>query len=129
MDEMLKERSDTLNRILPLIFKIDNTPPEKLLQNISIHLTLGENPMRITNLKAIRPRPDALIDKYAQKLTVVEINSNKICPLSQAPISKPWVGKCEHVFEESYILDYLKKKKDGYCPIKGCNKHLINKRS
>ncbi|ELA42019.1 uncharacterized protein VICG_00866 [Vittaforma corneae ATCC 50505] len=127
MENAMKERAAILEKILSDLFKTVEQPPETLLKKISIHQALAAMPQKIVAPRSIKPNIDAIIDKYASQVDVVGFKENMICPLSQGPIKNPWMGECGHVFEEAYIIDYMKKDKTQYCPIHGCDKRLIRR--
>ena len=128
MEDALRERAKILEDLLPSIFKSIDEPSEKTLKLIMVHMALAETPSKIMNPKAIRPKPNDLIEKYSGTLDVVNVADNrpKICPLSQSAITKEWKGPCGHIFEDSAIQEYLKR--SNKCPVIGCTAKLLSRR-
>lgn len=127
MEDAMRERAAILESILSSLFRAPEQPSETLLKKISIHQALAAAPQKIAAPKSIRPNIDAILDKYASQVDVVEFKESMVCPLSQGPIKSPWKGECGHVFEEAYIMDYMKKDRTQFCPIYGCDKRLVRR--
>lgn len=123
MEDALKERAKILDELVPSIFKSEETPSESILKNILIHKALAEHPNKINNIKSIKVDVSALIDKYSVNCDIVESEKKIfICPITQSEVLKPWKADCGHVFEESAVLDALKR--NMRCPVFGCNVRL-----
>lgn len=125
MEDAMKERGILLENILDSMFKTPEKPSESLLKKISTHQILSNEPQRIISPKNIKPNLNAILDKYAPQVAVLDIKTEKLrCPLSQGIIKTPWRSECGHIFEEKYALERLKSK-DYRCPVHGCGKRLI----
>lgn len=124
MNNILKERAEILQSIIPELFKVPKHNPECAISKICVHLHICEYPNSISNLKSIKVsnQVEAIMDKYNTSISVLTKQSNLKCPLSQMEISDPWKGKCGHLFDKGSIKAYMKK--DSYCPVHGCDKIL-----
>jgi hypothetical protein len=126
MENALKERATILENILDTLFKGSEEPSNILLKKISIHQILSNMPQRILSPESIKPDVNAILEKYAPQVDVMDEEVNFMCPLTQGKIQNPWKGVCGHVFEEKAILGFLKNGNE-YCPIHGCDKKLAKK--
>lgn len=124
MENALQERGKILESILTDIFRASDTPPDTLLQRISIHQAIALAPQKIISPKQVKPNVQALFERYAPPVNLVGHQEGLVCPLTQGNITKPWVGSCGHVFEEATILDYLEKNNTDFCPVYGCDKKV-----
>lgn len=125
LESILSERAKLLGEVLPLLFKMEETPSESLLQRIALHQELGRSPSRISNVKSIKPDVAAILSAYSSGVELITDSSGpSLCPLSQAPIVVAWKGACGHLFEEQAVLDYIKRVAST-CPVLGCAKRLV----
>lgn len=123
MEDALKERAKLLGAIVPDLFKAKEPPTESLIQRICIHRVIAETPVKITAPKKIKVKTESVFEEFSPQINVVAgTQIRKMCPLTMADISVPWVGQCGHVFETSALLAVIKT--NPYCPVLGCNKRL-----
>lgn len=131
LEELLKERSKMLEDVLPHLFKCETVPSAGLISSIELHMELAKQPNAIDNIKSIKLDGRRIYEQYEPMVEALGDpgdDNEHYCPVLQCVVTRPWVGVCGHIFEESAMTkEFLKKV--ARCPVVGCNKILERRKA